>query len=66
MAFDVTIKEYLKEIDEAPLLTWEDEKSLSQAVLENNDPYAREQLVQQPAAGGKYRQEIFRPRDDAG
>lgn len=45
MAFDVTIKEYLKEIDDSPLLTWEDEKELAIAVLEENDPYAREHLV---------------------
>ncbi|MDH4202499.1 MAG: RNA polymerase sigma factor RpoD/SigA [Phycisphaerae bacterium] len=45
MAFDATIKEYLKEIDESPLLTWEDEKELAIAVLEENDPYARERLV---------------------
>ena len=45
MAFDATIKEYLTEINEAPLLTWEQEKTLSTAVLEENDPCAREQLV---------------------
>jgi RNA polymerase primary sigma factor len=45
MAFDVTIKEYLHEIDDAPLLTWDDEKNYATAVLENNDPYAREQLI---------------------
>lgn len=45
MAFDATIKEYLKEIDDAPLLTWEDEKELSNAVIEENDPFAREQLI---------------------
>ena len=45
MAFDATIKEYLTEIDEAPLLTWEQEKSLATAVLDHNDPHAREQLV---------------------
>jgi RNA polymerase primary sigma factor len=45
MAFDVTIKEYLKEIDESPLLTWEDEKELANAVIEENDPFAREQLI---------------------
>ncbi len=45
MAFDATIKEYLTEIDEAPLLSWEDEKMLSTAVLEENDPGARDQLV---------------------
>jgi len=45
MAFDVMIKEYLKEIDAAPLLSWEEEKALSLAVLEDNDPQAREQLI---------------------
>ena len=45
MAFDATIKEYLKEIDDAPLLTWEDEKALSLAVIEDNDPAARDQLI---------------------
>jgi RNA polymerase sigma factor (sigma-70 family) len=45
MAFDVTIKEYLKEIDEAPLLTWDEEKAYATAVLEDNDPYARDQLI---------------------
>ena len=45
MAFDVTIKEYLKEIDEAPLLSWDDEKSLAFAIIEENDPQAREQLI---------------------
>ncbi|MCI0498961.1 MAG: RNA polymerase sigma factor RpoD/SigA [Planctomycetales bacterium] len=45
MAFDATIKEYLKEIDDAPLLSWEEEKSLATAVLEENDPIARERLV---------------------
>jgi len=45
MAFDVTIKEYLTEIDAASLLSWEEEKELATAVIEDNDPYAREQLV---------------------
>ena len=43
--FDITIKEYLKEIDEASLLTWEQECELSRLVLDSNDPWAREQLV---------------------
>ena len=43
--FDVTIKEYLKEIDEASLLTWEQERELSRMVIEHNDPWARERLV---------------------
>ncbi|MBN2513280.1 MAG: sigma-70 family RNA polymerase sigma factor [Sedimentisphaerales bacterium] len=45
MAFDVTIKEYLKEIDEAPLLSWNEEKTLAEAVLDHNDPEARDRLV---------------------
>jgi RNA polymerase primary sigma factor len=43
--FDVTIKDYLKEIDEASLLSAEEECDLGQRVVQNNDPYAREQLV---------------------
>jgi len=45
IAFDVTIKEYLKEIDEASLLTPEQERVLGRLVTEENDPWAREQLV---------------------
>ncbi|MBE0534745.1 MAG: RNA polymerase sigma factor RpoD/SigA [Phycisphaerae bacterium] len=45
MAFDATIKDYLKEIDESPLLNWEDEKALAYRVIEDNDPEARERLV---------------------
>ena len=45
MAFDITIKEYLKEIDEAPLLSWEDEKELAWAIQEDNDPEARDRLI---------------------
>jgi RNA polymerase sigma factor (sigma-70 family) len=45
MAFDATIKEYLKEIDEASLLTPEQEHSLGKLIVEENDPWAREQLV---------------------
>jgi len=43
--FDATIKEYLKEIDEASLLTLEEERFLGKLVVEENDPMAREQLV---------------------
>ncbi|MHC4498034.1 MAG: sigma-70 family RNA polymerase sigma factor [Planctomycetota bacterium] len=39
------MKEYLKEIDEAPLLTAEEEHSLGKLIVEDNDPWAREQLV---------------------
>jgi RNA polymerase primary sigma factor len=45
IAFDITIKEYLKEIDEASLLTVEQEHSLGKLVVEENDPGARDQLV---------------------
>lgn len=45
MAFDVTLKEYLKEIDEASLLTFEQERDLGQLIVDEHDPYAREQLV---------------------
>lgn len=45
IAFDITLKEYLKEIDEAPLLTLEDERYLGKLVIEENDPLARDRLV---------------------
>jgi len=45
IVFDVTIKDYLKEIDESPLLTMEEEHCLGKLVVEKNDPWAREQLV---------------------
>jgi RNA polymerase primary sigma factor len=45
IVFDITIKEYLKEIDEASLLTMEQEHLLGKLVVEKNDPWAREQLV---------------------
>ena len=45
ITFDITIKEYLKEIDDASLLTVEQEHSLGKLVVEENDPQAREQLV---------------------
>jgi RNA polymerase sigma factor (sigma-70 family) len=45
IAFDATIKEYLKEIDESPLLNAEQERSLGKLVAEDNDLQAREQLV---------------------
>jgi RNA polymerase primary sigma factor len=43
--FDVTIKDYLREIDDAPLLNWEEEKTLARAVMDTNDPQARDRLV---------------------
>ncbi len=43
--FDVTLKDYLKEIDEASLLTGAEEYEYGKKVMEENDPLAREQLV---------------------
>jgi len=45
IAFDATIKDYLRQIDESPLLTVEQEHYLGKLVTEQNDPWAREQLV---------------------
>ena len=45
MAFDITIKDYLREIDEAPLLTADEEREFGRLVIDENDPYARDQLV---------------------
>ncbi|MFA5292414.1 MAG: sigma-70 family RNA polymerase sigma factor [Phycisphaerae bacterium] len=43
--FDTTIKDYLSEIDESPLLTWEQECELAERVIEDDDPEARDHLV---------------------
>jgi RNA polymerase sigma factor (sigma-70 family) len=43
--FDPTIKEYLTEIDESPLLTWQQECELAKRIIEHDDPQARDQLV---------------------
>ena len=43
--FDATLKDYLKEIDESSLLTWEEEYELGKRIVEENDPLARERLV---------------------
>ena len=45
IVFDITLKDYLKEIDEASLLTAEEEYDYGKKVVEENDPWAREQLV---------------------
>lgn len=45
MAFDATLREYLKEIDVAPLLNWEEEKQLANLIIEYDDPQAREQMI---------------------
>jgi RNA polymerase sigma factor (sigma-70 family) len=43
--FDATIKDYLGEIDDAPLLSWEQECELADDIIENDNPQARDQLV---------------------
>ncbi len=43
--FDATLKDYLKEIDESSLLTWEEEYELGKRIADENDPQARERLV---------------------
>ncbi len=45
LVFDETIKEYLLEIDEAPLLTWQQECDLAERIINHDDQLAREQLV---------------------
>ena len=45
IAFDVTLKEYLNDIDEASLLTFEEERNLGKLIVDENDPLARERLV---------------------
>ena len=45
MALDVTLKEYLKDIDEASLLTFEQEHDLGKLIVDEHDPLARERLV---------------------
>lgn len=45
MAFDVTLREYLKEIDGTSLLSWDDERELGRQVQEHDDPESRERLV---------------------
>jgi RNA polymerase sigma factor (sigma-70 family) len=45
MSFDVTLKGYLKEIDDAPLLSAQEETDLGRLITQKNDPMAREQLV---------------------
>ncbi len=45
IVFDVTLKDYLREIDEASLLSSDEEYDLGMRVVEDNDPWARELLV---------------------
>ncbi|MGA2915525.1 MAG: RNA polymerase sigma factor RpoD/SigA [Sedimentisphaerales bacterium] len=45
LVFDDTIKEYLLEIDEAPLLTWQQECELAERIINHDDQLARDQLV---------------------
>ena len=43
--FDITIKEYLKEIDDTPLLSWEEECALAEDIIDCDDPEARDKLI---------------------
>jgi len=45
IVFDITLKDYLKEIDESSLLTAQEEYEYGKKVKDENDPWAREQLV---------------------
>jgi RNA polymerase sigma factor (sigma-70 family) len=45
MSFDITLKDYLKDIDEAPLLSAHEESVLGRLIVKENDPLARETLV---------------------
>lgn len=45
IVFDETIKDYLAEIDAAPLLTRQQECELAQQIIDHDDPLARDQLV---------------------
>ncbi len=45
IAFDATLKDYLQKIDEADLLTWEQEKQLAKNIINENDPEARDTLI---------------------
>jgi RNA polymerase primary sigma factor len=45
IVFDVTLKNYLEEIDSAPLLTAKEERQLGRLIIEQNDPLARDRLV---------------------
>ena len=45
MIFDTTIKDYLTEIDDSPLLSWKEECELAGLIIESDDPEARDHLV---------------------
>jgi RNA polymerase sigma factor (sigma-70 family) len=45
LVFDDTIKDYLLEIDEAPLLTWQQECELAERIINHDDQLARDRLV---------------------
>ncbi len=45
MSFDSTIRHYLKSIDGSALLDWEQEKELSNRIIEDNDPIARDKMI---------------------
>ncbi len=45
LVFDDTIKEYLLEIDDAPLLTWQEECQLAERIINHDDQLARDRMV---------------------
>jgi len=45
IVFDATLKKYLKDINESPLLSAKEEVELSNRIIEDNDPVARDRLV---------------------
>lgn len=45
MVFDITLKEYLKEIDDSPLLNKEEEIELANRIINYQDPAARDTLI---------------------
>jgi RNA polymerase primary sigma factor len=45
ITFDITLEEYLKDIDESPLLNQQEEYEIARRIIELNDPQAREHLV---------------------
>lgn len=45
MVFDATLKDYLSQIDETPLLSKEEEAELARRIIEDQDPEARDHLI---------------------
>ena len=50
---------YLRQINDSPLLTAEEEKRLARQIIHQSDFAARERMVRfEPAAGGQHRQAL--------